>query len=126
MTIILAVWAVAAVAGTVTAVVMSHKKERQSAICDTCPHLKYRNDPKSAWLKTEWACDKAGYFTDPPEICRYHPLQEEWNRQNRINRFVIIEDDKNDGCVVSPEILQAPHYANADVVKKESQYVWDV
>ena len=135
MTIILAIWAAAAVAGTVTAVVMNHKKKPQAAICDTCECLHIRNDKNEGG--TVWVCGhgRVHQFTDPPEYCKaYIPRslcayddRQEIPRMTLIKSIQIAGDDavQVQECVVNPEILQVPEKPLIEQ-EKLHEYVWQV
>ena len=144
MTIILAIWAAAAIAGTVTAVVLTRKRKRPVAICDTCEYLQIRNDHNDPKDGTTWFCSygRGHRFTDPPEYCKMYQPRSMCTYQDRqeISHSSIIMSNAtaqrliNEGayanlqtmvneCNVLPESLQ-PHYANTETAHTP-QYVWE-
>ena len=120
MTIILAIWAAAAVAGTVTAVLLTRMRKRPEAICDTCEYLQIRNDHNDPKDGTTWFCSygRGHRFTDPPEYCKmYQPRsmctyqdRQEMSRFSHVKQLQIAGDNavQVQECVVNPEILQVP------------------
>lgn len=122
MTIILAIWAAAAVAGAVTAVVCFKKRRRPEAICDTCSHLKCRQDHTNPRDGTYWVCDKEGRFSDPPEFCRaWHERTP--GQQERLEKIVpLLIQEHGDGHVILPMDSQVMNNASIERLINEGAY----
>lgn len=132
MTIILAIWAAAAVAGTVTAVVMNHKKKPQAAICDTCEYLQIRNDHNDPKDGTTWFCSygRGHRFTDPPEYCKMYHQRDEYEADlSAVRNMIHVERMKELANV--PEEQRLLMYRGLVAVpqeelEKRNEYVWQV
>lgn len=123
MTIILAIWAAAAVAGTVTAVVLTRKRKRQVAICDTCEYLQIRNDHNDPKDGTTWFCSygRGHRFTDPPEYCKMYQPRSMCTYQERqeLPRFILVKQLE----VAKDNAVQVQE---CTITSENNGYVWEV